>query len=66
VNFIVPLLPVDTNTRKRNVGRPKIIADVVKNIVADGNNIISDSLENGSAFIYLSSLRFDTSLSNRS
>lgn len=35
MDFMVPLLPVDTNTRKRSVGRPKIIADVVKNIVAE-------------------------------
>lgn len=62
MDFIVPLLSVDTNMQENaNVGRPKIIADVVKNIVADGDNIISDSLENGSGFIYLSSLR----LSNR-
>lgn len=55
----------NTNTREHYVGRPKIIADVVKNIVANGDNIISNFLGNGSAFIYLPSLRFDASLSNR-
>jgi len=39
VNFIVPFLPVDTNTREYDVERPKIIADVVKNIVADVTTI---------------------------